>query len=130
MEENEYHNIYIQNEEVWKKAGQNKFGYTGPKKNSLVKRKHDSHEQHSYLKKIVTAFKIFITFYDLVYKEFDEIIKIFLYKPEIIEELEKHYNCEFTYGRLRNMLYLHPFRTGSPILMVIISIKIKLSLLI
>ena len=99
MEENQFSNIYIQTEGAWEKEGQNKFGYTGPKPKSMEKRKQDSHEQHSYLKKIVTAFKIFTTFYDLVYKEFDEIIKLFLYKPEIIEELEKHYNCKFIYGR-------------------------------
>jgi superfamily II DNA or RNA helicase len=100
MEENQFSNIYIQTEGAWEKEGQNKFGYTGPKPKSMEKRKQDSHEQHSYLKKIVTAFKIKPTKdYLLGYKEFDEIIKLFLYKPEIIEELEKHYNCKFIYGR-------------------------------
>ena len=95
MEENEYHNIYIQNEGAWEKECQNKFGYTGPKKNSLGKRNDDSHEQHSYLKKIVTAFKIFITFYDLGYKEFDEITEQYLSDSfDLSDELDLSNNYE------------------------------------
>ena len=84
MESDDFSNIYIQTEEVWEKGGQCKFGYTGTKKNSLLKRLHDSHEQHSYLKKLKAAYKIRETEnYHLGFKEYDEIIKEFLYNPYI-----------------------------------------------
>ena len=96
----EFSNIYIHTEGCWDKEGIAKFGYTGPKQYSMEKRKYDSHEQHPYIKLILTGFKIFITKdYNLEYKELDEIIKSFLYTPEIIEIFEDIYDCVFTYGR-------------------------------
>ena len=95
----EFSKIYIHGRS-WDKEGIAKYGYTGPKQNSMEKRKYDSHEQHSYIKLIFAGFKIFITNdYNLGYKEFDDIIKLFINKPEIIEELENGYDCYFTYGR-------------------------------
>ena len=98
MEIDDFSKIYIQTEKIWDKGGQCKFGYTGHKKRSLLKRLNDSHEQHSYRKKLKAAFKVRETGnYNFDFKEHDEIIKIFLYEPEIIQGLEKHLDCQFEY---------------------------------
>ena len=95
-----YPKIYIHTEGSWDKEGIAKYGYTGPNQNSMEKRKYDSHEQHSYIKLILTGFKIDITNdYNLGYKELDDIITLFLNEPKIIEQLENSYDCVFTYGK-------------------------------
>tara|TARA_B100000768_G_scaffold181553_1_gene205025 strand:- start:590 stop:2857 length:2268 start_codon:yes stop_codon:yes gene_type:complete len=101
MDEEEYDSgIYIQEEDAWSKLGYYKYGHVGNKSHSLGKRRFDSHEQHAYLKKYKKVYKIKKTDkYDFGYSQFDKIITYFLKKPECISDIEKIYNCEFSYGK-------------------------------